>query len=66
MMCILYYNRIGACGQKVRSLVKVLKQAPAAVDVNDLSSLSTNQKVKKVEAPEKVKVRDGKELEKQD
>ena len=40
----------------------VQKQAPATVEVNDLSSLSTNQtvtltvKVKKVEAPEKVKL----------
>ena len=50
----------------------VSREAPVAVEMNDLCSLTANQqvtvtvKVKTADAPEKVKNREGKELEKQD
>ena len=50
----------------------VSREAPVAEEMNDLCSLTANQqvtmtvKVKTVDAPEKVKNREGKELEKQD
>ena len=54
------------------TLAVAQKQDPPAVEVYDVSSLSTNQqvtvtvKVKKVDSIEKVKNREGKELQKQD